>query len=294
MLKKYYFLTFSLMRKISSLSIFLSLAICSTVFAETGVTTPILPGWPAPLQADMTPSITPDMNAAPNQAATLAPTNKTLGSSLWEFKSVNCNTNPTFSTNSCDQCFDGGSVKVGDNINGLFDNWINNSPNIMVAYKEEQKTPNIVRFGNTTWTSNPANDAQFWKYSSDIIWVQAGSGGKNQYILPAGQTVKFIESELGAGYKLEKTDRKNGDIVGMIRFPLVSHVVDSAANESIANTTYECATLTLSAPAVTPAKEVKPTPKEITTTKTGPETLLLIIAAFFIAFGLMFSLRRKI
>jgi hypothetical protein len=54
---------------------------------------------------------------------------------------------------------------------------------------------------------------------------------------------------------------------------------------------------TLSAPVPTVAPVVKPaviTP-EITKTETGPtETIILIIAAFFIAFGLMYSLRKRI
>ncbi len=155
--------------------------------------------------------------------------------------------------------------------------------------------PNMVRFGNTTWTANPADETKFWKYSSDIVWVQAGSGGKNQFILPAGQTVKFMESDLAAGYKLEKTDKKDGEIAGLLRFPLVSHVIDASANESAASTSYECATFSVAAAAVMPTTPgVKPTPKDITSTKTGPETLLLIVAAFFIAFGLMFSLRRRV
>lgn len=160
--------------------------------------------------------------------------------------------------------------------------------------------PNIIRFGNTTWTANPADETKFWKYSNEVVWVQAGSGGKNQYILPAGQSVKFIESDMGAGYKLEKTDKKAGEVAGIIRFPVVSHVIDASANESAANTAYECATFTVAASTVTsttpvtPSPEKKPTPKDITSTKTGPETLLLIVAAFFIAFGLMFSLRRRV
>ena len=151
----------------------------------------------------------------------------------------------------------------------------------------------MVRFGNTTWTQNPPDVTKFWKYPSDIVWVQAGSGGKNQYILPAGQSVKFMEADLGAGFKLERTDKKNGEVAGLLRFPLVSHTIDSSANESAASTNYECATFSV-ASSPTTVTPVTPTPQEITTTKTGPETLLLIVAAFFIAFGLMFSLRRKV
>jgi hypothetical protein len=86
----------------------------------------------------------------------------------------------------------------------------------------------------------------------------------------------------------------------MLRFPIVYHTVDIMnGNESEAKTHYECVSYSLAAstaPAVvTPQTlpEKKPTPAEVTQTKTGPETLLLIVAAFFIAFGLMFSLRKR-
>ena len=287
------------MRKLISLSIIASFAITSSLFAETGDITPIAPTSPQIAEVPQAMSPWVDLNAAPNQGATLAPQNRALGSSLGEFKSVNCNTNAAFATNSCDQCFEAGSVKVGETISGLFDNWLNNTPNILVAYREEQKMPNLVRFGNTTWISNPTVDTSFWKYSSDIVWVQAGSGWKNQYILPAGQSVKFFEADISSGYRLEKTDKKAWDVVGILRFPLVSHVIDSSANESAANTSYECASITLAsstvvAPPPTQPTEAQPIPKDITSTKTGPETLLLIIAAFFIAFGLMFSLRKSV
>lgn len=41
-----------------------------------------------------------------------------------------------------------------------------------------------------------------------------------------------------------------------------------------------------------PPAKVAPVP-EMTKTETGPETLILIAAAFFIAFGLMFTLRKR-
>ncbi len=119
-----------------------------------------------------------------------------------------------------------------------------------------------------------------------------------QYILGAGQKVKFIEADLAAGYTLTKSDRKNGELVGMMKYPIVAHAVDSVGNEGAAKTHNECVAYNLSAPVVTP---VTPTPTptpvtpEITKTATGPaETLILILAAFFIAFGLMFSLRKRI
>lgn len=87
----------------------------------------------------------------------------------------------------------------------------------------------------------------------------------------------------------------------MMKYPIVAHAIDGAGNEGAAKTNYECVAYNLSAATViinptTPVTPVKPkvTP-EITKTQTGPaETIVLILAAFFIAFGLMFSLRKRI
>lgn len=83
----------------------------------------------------------------------------------------------------------------------------------------------------------------------------------------------------------------------MLRYPIVSHLVDGAGNEGAAKTHYECVAYNLSASVVTPTPTPTPTPitPAITKTQTGPtETIILILAAFFIAFGLMFSLRKRI
>jgi len=242
---------------------------------------------------------TPSLLAAPNpNAATITSTQKSsLGSSLGEYKSVSCSSNSLFSTNNCDQCFDGGSVKVGERLTGLFDNWVNNSSNIYIAYKEEQKNPNLIKLTNSTWSSSPSDESKVWRYGTDIIWISSGTGGKTQYILPTGQKVKLFESELGAGYTLEKTTAKNGETDGLVKFPVVYHTIDAtSASEGAANTHYECATYSLSVPAtpVTPTSTGTTIPKTVTETKTGPETLLLIVAAFFIAFGMMFSLRKRV
>ena len=88
-------------------------------------------------------------------------------------------------------------------------------------------------------------------------------------------------------------------MIGMLRFPIVSHLTDIAtATEGEAKTHYECVAYKLEAAAavVTPTPAPAPTvtpPAEMTKTETGPETLLLIAAAFFIAFGLMFTLRKR-
>lgn len=255
---------------------------------------------------DTTPMAAPATEAPSEEtttalpAAPATPITPVAGSSLGEYKTVSCSSNSAFTINSCDQCFDGGTVKVGERLTGLFDNWSNSSAATLSAYKEEQKTPNMVRFGASTWTTTPASEAAVWKYSSDIVWVVPPGETKNQFLLAPGQKVKFLEAELGAGYTLQSTDKKAGEMVGLLRFPTVYHTLDLAtATEGAATTHYECVSYKLDAPApVAPAatggtKAPEPT-APVTQTETGPETLLLIAAAFFIAFGMMFTLRRRI
>lgn len=230
-----------------------------------------------------------------SDAMAAAPIAPSAGSALGEYKTVSCSSNSAFSINSCDQCFDGGNVKVGDKLTGLFDNWTNSSTLTLSAYKEEQKTPNMVRFGNTTWTTTPASEANIWKSPIDVQWITPPGETKAQFLLTGGQKVKFIEADIGAGYTLTKTDKKAGDLVGMLRFPVVAHTIDVSANEGPATTHYECVSYKLAAGAPESTGSVVPvTPAEVTKTKTGPETLLLIAAAFFIAFGMMFTLRRRV
>ena len=154
------------MQKLLSVVVFASMFAITTVSAAelTGSTTGTAAVTPVSATA------TPDLTAAPNPAAVTTAVAASMGSSLGEYKSVACTTNPAFATNSCDQCFVGGSVKVGGDLNGLFDNWTNNTSNMLIAYKDEQKLPNMVAFGST-WSNTPTDLAKFWKNSSDITWV---------------------------------------------------------------------------------------------------------------------------
>ncbi len=216
--------------------------------------------------------------------------------SLGEYQTVSCDSNPLFSQNSCNQCFQGGTVKTGERLTGIFDNWINETSGVVTAYEDEQTHPTMMSIGTSKWVATPADEANLWIHSSDVTWTPAGS--RKSFLLTAGQKIRFWESDLGAGYTLESTSQKHGDVVGMIRFPIVYHAIDmTTANEGAATTHYECVTFTLDQPTVATPDTPTPTttpPPEATKTETGPaETLLLIVAAFFIAFGLMFSLRKR-
>lgn len=117
----------------------------------------------------------------------------------------------------------------------------------------------------------------------------------------SNQEVKFTQTDLGAGYTLTSTNKKNGDVVGLMKYPISFYTMDvnTATRSTTPQTHYECVTYTLDAPATpekttpTPTPEKK-TPGTPTKVETGPaETLVLIVAAFFIAFGLMLSLRKR-
>jgi hypothetical protein len=253
---------------------------------------------PPPTTTVATPTVSTPTQSTTLPQLTAAPSaSVAMSASLGENKSVSCVSNTAFATNSCDACFDGGVVTTGKRLTGLFDSWTNNSTGLMIAYQSEQKNPNMVAFGTTTWAATPSDESKLWKSSSDIIWSPTQTGStKMQYILGAGQKVRFFEADIAAGYTLTKTDRKNGELVGMMRYPTVAHAVDAVGNEGAAKTHYECVAYNLSAPAtVVPVTPTTPVTPEITKTATGPaETIVLILAAFFIAFGLMFSLRKRI
>lgn len=153
----------------------------------------------------------------------------------------------------------------------------------------------MIGVGGASWVAVPEDEKKLWKDSSDIVWTPSGS--RQSFMLTAGQKVRFMESDLGAGYTLESASQGHGDVVGLLRFPVVYHTIDmTSGSEGPAMTHYECVTYTLDEPNTPPAPPEEPnTPPEVTRTKTGPaETLLLIVAAFFIAFGLMFSLRKRV
>ena len=167
------------MQKALSLLVVLSLT-TTVVFAASG-------DLPAPTATPVAPVVAPAQTAPTLPQLTAAPsTSVAMSTSLGENKSVSCVSNSAFATNSCDACFDGGSVTVGKRLTGLFDNWTNNSTGLMIAYQNEQKNPNMVSFGATTWTASPTDESKLWKSSSDIIWSPTQTGStKMQYILGA-------------------------------------------------------------------------------------------------------------
>lgn len=231
-------------------------------------------------------------------AATLAFASFAPAFAANDYAEVECNTNPAFAANNCNQCFDGGKAAVGQKLTGLYDTWTNKNASEQIAYKDEQKYPEIVNLGGdgTSWKSTPTDETQFWKYGSEVLWVDSLTGtGKQEFVLDPGKSITFMEADLGANYSLAKTDAKGGDPVGLLKFPVVYHDINSSGKESAAQTHYECVLLAAdvsAAPAPTPAPTPAPPPKA-TAVKTGPESFLLVGLAGLLSLSLLAFRRKK-
>ena len=209
-----------------------------------------------------------------------------------------------FTTNNCSTCFEGTALAKGDQINGLYDTWTNVNANEQIIYKDEQILPTIVPLSSgTEFMANPLDPAAFWRNGSQVIWTDSMTGtGKQEFMLDAGKSVKFLEADLGASYTLTSTDKAEGEVVGVLTFPISYHNVDADGNEGAQETHTECVAYTAKVAniaAVTPVQVVTPAPEalvpeKMTTVKTGPESLLLMTFALLIAAGIIIVRNRKV
>ena len=150
-----------------------------------------------------------------------------------DYAEIPCTSQAFFAANSCNQCFEGGKVTVGQKITGLQDTWTNGTKNELVAYKDEQIYPEMVVLGGgaTSWIATPNTPSLYWKYGTDVVWVNSLTGsGKQEYSLEAGKTITFMDSDFGASYSLDKADAKGG-YVGLMKFPVVYHEVSAAGGQ---------------------------------------------------------------
>lgn len=222
-----------------------------------------------------------------------------------DYKETAC-TAEYFTANSCTACFEGIALATGDQVNGLYDSWTNKNATEQLIYKDEQVMPEMVpTSAGTTFVANPTDPAAYWKYGAQVIWTDSATGtGKQEFMLDAGKSVKFVEADLGASYTLTATDKKNGEVVGVAKFPLSYHNVDADGIEGKKETHVECVAYTakVAAVAAAPVEVVKPapapqpvpkTPKPTTAVKTGPESLILVTLALLITAGFVVIRSRK-
>lgn len=223
----------------------------------------------------------------------------TAFAAVGDYKETAC-TQAYFTANSCDQCFTGNDIAAGDQIAGLYDSWINKNTTEQIAYKDEQTWPEVVGLtAGTTFSANPIDANTFWKYGSAVIWADSTTGsGKQEFMLEAGKTVKFMEADLGASYVLNATDGKNGDVIALAKFPLNYHNVDADGNEGKKETHTECVAYAAKGVVTkaAPAEVIKPAPiepKKMTAVKTGPESIILFALSLLLAAGFIAFRSRK-
>jgi hypothetical protein len=244
---------------------------------------------------------------------------QTFAATIGEYKKVDCASNPVFTANGClannanFECFDGGSIAPGAPLQGLSDRWTNTSAGEQVIYQDEITLPKLVNLGwaGTTWLANPTDEKSFWTPGDDIIFTPettAGTGTtasgakRNIFSLKAGKTVTVLAAELGANYRIERTDKKSGDYVGMIKFPVNYRNVDATTGKSgVLVTHIECAAYKLAGTVAAATPVVKPAnvppvkiPAEVTQVKTGAaDTFLFLGLAFLLGLAFMFARKKR-
>ena len=228
---------------------------------------------------------------------------------MGDFKKVDCSL-PVFSNNGCavsadTECFEGGALKAGDKITGLSDTWTNTSSGEVVLYKDEITYPTLVNLGGSgsAWLSNPSTETNFWKIGQEVVFTpETGSGTtKDVFSLKSGKKVTVLEASLGANYQLERSNKKDGEYVGLVKFPVNYRAINASTGKAEAVTNHlECAAFKIAnqvAAVVPPAEKpstTTPAPTQATKVKTGAaDTFLFLGLSMLLALAFMFARKRK-
>jgi len=203
---------------------------------------------------------------------------------------VSCSTDSDYTANSCNQCFTGGSVNVGDNKGLLTDIWENTSGGDQVLFKEEQEMPKMIALGGTAWSEvTVSDDVNFWQFTPalEALYDDNNLG----YTLADGGTVTWLESTLGSAYQLTDSSAAVGSNVGVLAYDIAVHNVEADGNLSLDTISHrECVMYTAAGESVDPGNPSVPqTPK---LPETGAEHILLAFVALFLGFGFL-KFRRK-
>jgi hypothetical protein len=197
------------------------------------------------------------------------------------YSEIDCSTDPVFSENSCNQCFDWWAKAQWDNLGLLSDLWSNTTDVQKIVYKEEQVDPEMVSLdsSNVSWVQIPGSDG-FWEYTDEFNALY--SDVEEWYVLDAWKSVNWLKSKLSYAYKLEKNTAPEWSNIGLLIYPITTHNILEDGEITIDNTEHnECVLF----------KSWEPT-KEVIVTKKLPETgpaefMLLIIVAMILGFGIL-------
>ncbi|MFK7780281.1 MAG: hypothetical protein QM490_03960 [Candidatus Gracilibacteria bacterium] len=198
------------------------------------------------------------------------------------YNEIECSTNPIFSENSCNQCFDGNSKIEGDHLGLLSDLWMNVTDVAKILYKEEQVDPEMVNLdpANVSWVQTPTANG-FWEYTDELDALY--SDMEEGYVLEAGSMVTWIKSSLSHAYKLDTNTAIEGTDIGLLVYPMTTHNILADGEITIDNTVHnECVLFTSGR-----AEEIEEVVVE-RLPETGPaEFMLLIIVAMILGFGFL-------
>ena len=146
--------------------------------------------------------------------------------STWVFgyEEINCSSDPIFSANSCNQCFDWWQKWEWVNIWLLSDKWINSTDKSILMYKEEQEMPSMINLGWTSvsWSQQPSSE-NFWEYTSDLEALY--SSDYEWYILWAWNETSWIQSKLWYAYSLDKNSLETGKNIWLLVYPMSMHII---------------------------------------------------------------------
>ncbi len=190
---------------------------------------------------------------------------------------VECSTDPAFAQNACSQCFTGGAKTAWDHVWFLSDEWINENATDQVLYKEAQLFPEMIHLAgaDASWSQTP--DAEdFWEYPEEFnaLYSEDDLG----YVLPAGESITWLQSKLAYAYKLDTNTAPEGTNISMLIYPISVHNIDAnGVPNADAVEHSECVLFTSGAAWSEPAPTRLP--------DTGPtEFMLLFIIAMILGF----------
>lgn len=199
------------------------------------------------------------------------------------YNEIDCSSNPVFTQNACNQCFDGWIKVQWDHLGLLTDLWMNVTDVKKILYKEEQVDPEMINLssGNVQWIQTPSSDG-FWEYTEEFNKLY--SDAEEWYVLDAGKSVNRIKSSLPSAYKLEKNVAEKWTNIGLLVYPITTHNILADGEITIDNAEYKECVLFKSWE--TPVVEKVVEPKKLP--KTGPsEYILLVILAMILGFGIL-------
>lgn len=196
------------------------------------------------------------------------------------YNEIECSSDIIFKSNSCNQCFDGWLKAKWDYIWLLIDDWINPTDKNKILYKEEQKMPEMLNLNpnNVLWSQTPSVD-WFWEYSTEFDALY--NENELWYVLEAWKKVTWLQSKMWYAYKLDNNTTANNTNIGLLVYPISTHVIQDDWTPSIDDELYNECVLFKSAWASEKTVTVKP--KKLP--DTGPtEYILLLIIAMILGF----------